>query len=90
MSQITQNSDIKSDMNPFKLFQSNPISANPYNLYLQSGVLGVARTLVAIPFEHPLEAIKTQWQAAPHLKSEYEVMKRIVQDRGWNGVYSGF
>ena len=40
-------------------------------LYLGSSALGVARIIIGFPLEHPIDAIKVQWQAQPHFKNEF-------------------
>lgn len=54
-----------------------------------STLYGFGRGCVGFPIEHPLEAVKTQWQANPSLKNEYSIVKSIYQKKGMNGFYSG-
>ena len=48
---------------------------------------GLARTLVGFPIEHPLDSIKTQWQAKPHFRHELAIARDIY---GRKGIAQGF
>jgi len=42
-----------------------------------SSLFGLARGFLGFPFEQPLEAIKTQWQANPGFKNEVKIAKEM-------------
>lgn len=50
---------------------------------------GIVRTLLGFPFEHPLDSIKTQWQAKPHHKNEFSIVSEIYKEKGIRGFYAG-
>jgi Mitochondrial carrier protein len=57
-------------------------------LMLAAGV-GMARGALSLIFEHPLDTLKTYWQAHPSRPSLKSVYKEIYQLKGWRGFYSG-
>eukprot|EP00347_Sterkiella_histriomuscorum_P001661 403371157 len=59
------------------------------SLYLGSSIAGIIRTLIGFPIEHPLDSIKTQWQAKPYHKNEAAIIKDIYQTKGFKGFYAG-
>ena len=60
------------------------------SLYLGSSIVGLARTTIGFPFEHPLDSIKTQWQAKPYMKHELAIAKDIYARKGvLQGFYAG-
>lgn len=69
---------------------SHYVSNNPSRLLVLSSVLGMARTLVALPLQHPWDVIKVNWQANSHLKNELAVYKMVKAEKGLKGFYSGF
>jgi hypothetical protein len=66
-----------------RLKQNKPL------LYVSSFFMGVARTLIGFPFEHPLDSIKTQWQAIPEAVNEWDIIKRIYTTKGFKGFFAG-
>jgi hypothetical protein len=44
---------------------------------------------LGFPIEHPIDSIKTQWQAKPYLKNELQIVKYIYNEKGWRGFYAG-
>ena len=58
-------------------------------LYLGSSALGVARIIIGFPLEHPIDAIKVQWQAQPHFKNEFQIIQHIYAQKGFRGMYVG-
>lgn len=66
------------------------ISHNPTHLMFLSSFLGMARTLVALPLQHPCDVIKVNWQANPQMKNELAVVRMIKADKGLKGFYSGY
>eukprot|EP00347_Sterkiella_histriomuscorum_P019430 403341656 len=58
-------------------------------LYLGSSLVGMARVLIGFPIEHPIDSIKTQWQAKPYMKNEMAIIKDIYQTKGIKGFYAG-
>lgn len=50
----------------------------------------MARVVVGFPIEHPLDALRVQWQAQPWLKNEAAVVKHVVSTKGiTRGLYAG-
>jgi hypothetical protein len=39
--------------------------------------------------EHPIDSIKTQWQARPYLKNELAIVSEIYSTKGLKGFYAG-
>lgn len=66
------------------------VNKKPSNLMILSALLGMARTLVALPFQHPMDVLKVNYQANRHLKNEFAVAKMIKAEKGWKGFYSGY
>ena len=59
-------------------------------LMLGSSLFGIGRVLVGFPIEHPIDSIKTQWQAQTHCRNEYQVCKHIYKEKGiMKGFYAG-
>lgn len=57
---------------------------------LISAVIGVSRTIGGLPLEHPLDTIRTRWQANPtYSRNALEVAREIYQSKGIVGFYSG-
>lgn len=53
-------------------------------------MVGVCRTTIGFPLEHPIDAIKTQWQAKAHFRNEIEIVRHIWQTKGFfAGFYAG-
>jgi len=44
---------------------------------------------MCFPLEHPLDVIKTTWQANPTAKNELQVGRDIYGAKGFKGFYSG-
>ena len=44
---------------------------SPLYFYLGSAIAGIARVTVGFPLEHPIDSIKTQWQAKPYVRNEF-------------------
>lgn len=59
------------------------------SLYLKTAGIGLARVTIGFPIEHPLDSIKTQWQAKPHLKNEIAIVQLIYKEKGVKGFYAG-
>jgi hypothetical protein len=57
-------------------------------LMLAAGV-GMARGALSLIFEHPLDTLKTYWQAHPSRPSLNVVYNEIYRLKGWRGFYSG-
>lgn len=57
---------------------------------LKSGVLGAARAAVGLPYEHPLDCIKTVMQAQSPYKGMIETTKSIYSQFGIAGFYKGY
>lgn len=66
------------------------VSHNKTHMMLLSSALGMLRTLIALPIQHPCDVIRVNWQANPHLKNELAVARMIKADRGTKGFYSGY
>jgi len=45
--------------------------------------------MLGFPIEHPIDSIKTQWQARPYLKNEFAIVKEIYETKGVKGFYAG-
>jgi len=57
---------------------------------LISAIVGVSRTLGGLPIEHPLDTIRTRWQANPTASSSsIAVAREIYANKGLLGFYSG-
>ena len=58
--------------------------------YLGCSAIGVGRVVAGFPFEHPIDAIKVQWQSQPKFKNEYRIIQHIWQTKGLvKGFYAG-
>lgn len=57
-------------------------------LLIAAGV-GMMRGAFSLIFEHPLDTLKTYWQAHPSRGSLRAVYKEIYRLKGWRGFYSG-
>ena len=57
---------------------------------IASSILGMMRTMIALPIQHPFDVIKVNWQANQHLKNELAVLRMIKREKGMKGIYSGF
>ena len=63
---------------------------SPTAFYVGSALAGLVRVTIGFPIEHPIDSIKTQWQAKPYIKNEYQIIKVIYQDKGIvKGLYAG-
>ena len=61
-----------------------------WSLYLGSAAIGLGRTAVGFPLEHPLDSIKTEWQAKPSMPHELAIVKDIYKRKGvFQGFYAG-
>lgn len=69
---------------------SRYVNHNPSHLLILSSLLGMTRTLVALPIQHPWDVMKVNWQANSHLKNELAVFRMVKADKGLKGFYSGF
>ena len=57
---------------------------------LISAAIGVSRTIGGLPLEHPLDTIRTRWQANPtYSRNALEVVREIYKSKGLLGFYSG-
>ena len=65
------------------------MGSSQVSFYVGSSLAGIARTAVGFPLEHPIDSIKTQWQAQPHIKHEFAMIKRIYETKGIKGFYAG-
>lgn len=55
-----------------------------------SAVIGVSRTIGGLPLEHPLDTIRTRWQANPaYSQNALQVAREIYKSKGFLGFYSG-
>ena len=66
------------------------VKAKQSNLVIASSILGMVRTMVALPIQHPFDVVKVNWQANPHLKNELAVIRMIKREKGLKGIYSGY
>jgi len=53
------------------------LSQSSLSLYIGSSMAGMVRTVLGFPIEHPIDSIKTQWQAKPYIKNELEIVRLI-------------
>ena len=67
----------------------DPNKNSNHRIYLKTAGIGLARVTIGFPVEHPIDSIKTQWQARPHLKSEFAIIKLIYSEKGIKGFYAG-
>jgi hypothetical protein len=51
--------------------------SDKHKFYLQSSMIGITRVICGFPFEHPIDAIKVQWQSQPQFKNEYQIISHI-------------
>jgi hypothetical protein len=57
---------------------------------LVSAAIGASRTIGGLPLEHPLDTIRTRWQANPARSGNaLEVAREIYKSKGFLGFYSG-
>ena len=55
-----------------------------------SAGIGVLRSVIGLPYEHPLDCIKTVMQADQKRKGVIETIQRIYQQHGLKGFYAGY
>lgn len=60
-----------------------------YLFLLFAAGVGMARGALSLIFEHPLDTLKTYWQAHPSRPSLNVVYKEIYRLKGFRGFYSG-
>ena len=59
-------------------------------LYLMvAGLIGALRGASSLIVEHPLDVIKTYWQAYPSGRNLFSVAREVRALKGWLGFYSG-
>lgn len=58
-------------------------------LLWKSSLLGMLRGGASFLMEHPLDVVKTCWQANPHILSWKELAQSIYSQKGWRGFYAG-
>ena len=46
------------------------MSTSPTAFYIGSSLAGLVRVTIGFPIEHPIDSIKTQWQAKPYIANE--------------------
>lgn len=54
-----------------------------------AAIVGMMRGAVSLVFEHPLDVIKTYWQAYPGKTGMISVVLEVKKLKGWRGFYSG-
>lgn len=59
-------------------------------LCIKAGLLGVLRGSFGLLLEHPLDSIKTQWQANIFITKSSEMVRFIYIEKGLLGFYRGF
>ena len=64
-------------METLKPEKDKPFLSKQSILYINSAVIGAVRTTIGFPIEHPLDSIKTQWQAKPFIKNELHIVRHI-------------
>ena len=52
-------------------------------LFRKSLAVGVVRTFLGFPIEHPVDAIKTQWQAHQRAAHELAMVRVILAEKGF-------
>lgn len=66
------------------------MSKSKWSYYSGTVALGIARTTLGFPFEHPVDSVKTQWQAKPQFKNEFAIIRHIYANKGFiGGFYAG-
>lgn len=63
---------------------------NPTHLVFLSSFLGMVRSIIALPIQHPCDVLKVNCQINPQLKNEFEVIRHIKAERGLRGFYYGY
>lgn len=66
------------------------INHNPKHMMMLSSILGMTRSLLALPIQHPWDVLKVNCQINPQLKNEIEVIRHIKAERGLKGFYYGY
>lgn len=54
-----------------------------------AAIVGMMRGALSLVFEHPLDVIKTYWQAHPGKTGIISVVFEVIKLKGWRGFYSG-
>lgn len=54
-----------------------------------ASIVGMMRGAVSLVFEHPLDVVKTYWQAHPSKLGVLSVISEVHTLKGWQGFYSG-
>lgn len=54
-----------------------------------NSAIGIIRSVIAFPVEHPLDTVKTRWQSKPNLSHEVQVLRDLISDKGVRGLYAG-
>jgi hypothetical protein len=60
-----------------------------HKMYFQSSMIGMTRVIIGFPLEHPIDAIKVQWQSQPQFKNELHIIRHIYATKGMKGFYVG-
>lgn len=63
---------------------------HPSHILFLSSMMGVVRSIVALPILHPLDWVKVNYQINHHLKNEFAVIKNLKAERGLKGFYYGY
>jgi solute carrier family 25 (mitochondrial citrate transporter), member 1 len=74
-------------LNPFVVTKESNMDTTVYLAF--AALIGMMRGAASLIIEHPLDVIKTYWQAYPSKKSVVFVAKEIRNLKGWGGFYSG-
>lgn len=59
-------------------------------ILVQSSLWGILRGGLSFAMEHPLDVVKTCWQANPRITSWGELARGIYLQKGWRGFYAGW
>jgi|GEM_PF-1414810 len=71
-------------------FQGHASNKFTWENYAKVSTYGAIRGVVALPFEHPLDCLKTNMQALPGNHSALGVTKNIYHNKGILGFYRGY
>ena len=72
-----------------QLVSLKPHISERHKFFLGGSLVGMGRVVAGFPLEHPIDAVKVQWQAQPQFKNEFSIIRHIYQTKGVRGFYAG-